>query len=181
MNSYLLQDNGKDSESLKDENEAKEKEKTNKQATRNREVLGAKQNILIEYIFKITHESAHVPTITSLVNVKPASAVEKKKKKEHLLHYSTEKNPMLEKPFLEMRITELSSSSFRTTTINYFLNFIPPKQSVSQKTIAFFVLRWINILCIWKLEAKMLAYFIDDIIYSYFAKKMNFIPRLLVI
>ena len=80
-----------------------------------------------------------------------------------------------------MRITELSSSSFRTTTINYFVNFIPPKQSVSQKTIAFFVLRWINILCIWKLEAKMLAYFIDDIIYSYFAKKMNFIPRLLVI
>ena len=80
MNSYLLQDNGKDSESLKDENEAKEKEKTNKQATRNREVLGAKQNILIEYIFKITHESAHVPTITSLVHVKPVSAVEEKKR-----------------------------------------------------------------------------------------------------
>ena len=81
MNSYLLQDNGKDSESLKDENEAKEKEKTNKQATRNREVLGAKQNILIEYIFKITHESAHVRTITSLVHVKPASAVKTKQKK----------------------------------------------------------------------------------------------------
>ena len=35
MNSYLLQDIGKDSESLKDENEAKEKEQPNKHATRN--------------------------------------------------------------------------------------------------------------------------------------------------